>query len=1139
MENVESNLTLRPRNAASGEARPCASANVPSCAAIAALILLCAVFGWAQSTFGSFLGVVRDPSGGVVPNATVSITNAGTSAKRSATTGQDGSYVFVNVEPGTYELVVEAPGFQPSRIPSVILTARETARLDVGMTLSGQTQAVSVQATAPVIETDVSNLAVTKTGRELIDLPVAITSRAAGSTSPITTLTTQPGVLTDNAGNISVAGAKYSMMSVSIDGISTMSPVASAPIAELFPSFNAIAEVRVSEVNNAAEYGGISDVTTISKGGSNQFHGGVFENNQTADLDAMNPFAVAKPHLVMNDFGVYLGGPASIPGIYHGQDKTFFFMSYEGLRLPRQTTLTESVPSLALRSGNLSAYSAGSILDPLSGTPFAGNQIPLSRISTLSQNALQYLFPVPNVGSSNAIANNYVGNFPASITSNQGDIRLDQNISSRQSAFARFTYKRRLVDAAPTGTPFAGPSIQPENDYGLTVAYNFIISPRLLNEVRAGLSGANSSNSFGMVASTIQNELGLQLPGPAPAGNEVPNFSITGFQATNDGESSVSRTRTTQIIDNLTYTRGGHTLKMGGDARFLSLYSNNNWGYYRVGEFFFSNAVTKSIVGNPFAAFLLGIPDSTQVATVTQGDNDAHARHYAFYGQDDWKVNSRLTLNFGLRWEYHPMFLDSLHNTANFLPDNYVVVNGKTVHGAVGVPDAFINSVDQNFAGSIAPTPILTATQAGLPQTIRYSQKTDFAPRFGFAWRPVNKTVIRGGYGKYIETELGMLLYGEAGVAGGYNGTFTNTIVNGKPTLTFPYPFPSSLAATPGTANFLSAADIHYKDPYVQEWNLTIERDLGANLGVRVSYDGNQTTDLGISYNANQVPANTVGYSVAAAGMPYPAFALVRLNTGGGRANYNALTVAVTRRLAKGLQFQSSYVFAKNLSNAMGPTPAAFANEMGGMVTDRFNFNLDYGNVAYTRRDRFLTTFLYDLPFGKNRTFLRNAGRVLDGVVGGWEVAGVLLFQTGPLLTVAASGADPAGNNFPSAQGNGRADIVSGQPLYPAVKNTGLWINKAAFAVPPNNVGRYPTEPVGAVNGPGTEAISLSLFKTVHITERVQLQFGAAAANAINHLNLGNPALTYNTASFGTITSTQTMEGSAPRTVQLSARIKF
>lgn len=1105
-----------------------------------ALVLLCAVSGWAQSTFGSFLGVVRDPSGSVVPNATVSMTNTGTSAKRSATTDQGGSYVFVNVEPGTYELVVNASGFEHSRIPSVILTARETVRLDVSMALGTEAQTVSVQATAPVIETDVSNLAVTKTGRELEDLPIAITSRASGSTSPITTLTTQPGVLTDNAGNISVAGAKTSMLSVSLDGISTTSPRASAPIAELFPSFSAIAEIRVSEVNNAAEFGGISDVTTISKGGTNQFHGGVFENNQTAALDAKNPFAVIKPHLVMNDFGLDLGGPASIPGIYHGQDKTFFFMSYEGLRLPRQTTLTESVPSLALRSGDLSAYPAGSILDPLSpGAPFPGNQIPLTRISTLSQNALKYLFPDPNVGSSNAIANNYVANFPASITSNQGDIRLDQNISPRQTVFARFTYKRRLVDTAPTGTAFAGPTIQPENDYALTVAYNFIVSSRVVNELRAGVSGANSSTGFGITASTIQSELGLTLPGPVPAGSEVPNFNITGFQATDDGEWNVYRTRTTQIIDNLTYTRGGHNLKMGGDARFLSLYDNNNWGNIRMGQFTFNNAATKSIIGNPFAAFLLGIPDSTEVATVTQGDNDAHARHYAFYGQDDWKLNSRLTLNFGLRWEYHPMFLDSLHNTANFLPDNYAVVNGQTVRGAVGVPDALINSVDQNFAGSITPTPILTATQAGLPQTLRYSQKTDFAPRFGFAWRPVDKMVIRGGYGKYIESELGMLLYGEAGVAGGYNGTFTNTIVNGKPTLTFPYPFPSSLAATPGTANFLSAADIHYKDPYVQEWNLTIERDLGANLGVRVSYDGNQTTDLGISYNANQVPANTVGYAVAKAGMPYPLWALIRLNTGGGRANYDALSVAVTRHLYKGFQFQSSYVFAKNLSNAMGPTPAAFANEMGGMVTDRFNFNLDYGNVAYTRRNRFLTTFLYDLPFGKNRPFLRNAGRVLDGVVGGWEVAGVLLFQTGPFLTVAASGADPAGNNYPSAQGSGRADIVSGQPLYPAVQNTGLWINKAAFAVPPNNVGRYPTESVGAVNGPGTEAVSLSLFKTVHITERVQLQFGAAAANALNHLNLGNPALTYNTASFGTITSTQTMEGAAPRTVQLSARINF
>src|SRR5437762_3957830 len=312
------------------------------------------------------------------------------------------------------------------------------------------TEAESVNVTAeaaPVINTEVSNIAETKTGKELVDLPIAITARSAGSTSPMSTLTTQPGVQTDANGAISVVGSKPSMLSISIDGISSIGPRTSAPLAELFPSFNSIAEIRVSEINNTAEFGGVSDITTISKSGTNSFHGGLFENLQNTVLNARNPFSAVRPKTIMNDFGGFLGGPLSLPGLYQGKDKTFFFIAYEGLRLPRQTVIVESVPSLALRNGDLSAYST-QIKDPNTGLPFPGNQIPSDRITTLSKNVLQYLFPLPT-GSPNAIANNYVQNFPTPISSNQGDVRIDENINSRHTAFARFTWKQRSVSVAP------------------------------------------------------------------------------------------------------------------------------------------------------------------------------------------------------------------------------------------------------------------------------------------------------------------------------------------------------------------------------------------------------------------------------------------------------------------------------------------------------------------------------------------------------------------------------------------------------------------------------------------------------------------------------------------------------------------
>src|SRR5438067_950628 len=270
------------------------------------------------------------------------------------------------------------------------------------------------------------------------------------------------------------------MLSVSIDGISTVSVRSNSAAAELFPSFGTIAEIRVSEINNAAEFGGVSDITTVSKSGTNQFHGGLFENHQNTALDARNPFSTAKTKTIMNNYGAFVGGPVK-------SNKTFFFGSYEGLKLPRETFIVQSVPSLALRNGDLSAYS-GVIKDPLTGVPFPNNQIPDNRISPVSKAALQYLWPLPNTGPANTIANNYSVNMPTPISSNQGDFRIDHTISSRQTAFLRGTYKSRSVENPPTAAQsvVAGTAHQPERDISLTAARNFLVTSALLNELRFG-----------------------------------------------------------------------------------------------------------------------------------------------------------------------------------------------------------------------------------------------------------------------------------------------------------------------------------------------------------------------------------------------------------------------------------------------------------------------------------------------------------------------------------------------------------------------------------------------------------------------------------------------------------------------------
>lgn len=1103
------------------------------------LLVVAANPAFGQSTFASVLGAVRDASGAAVTNCVITIENTGTSAKRTLVSDKDGSYSIPNLEPGAYKLTMEAPGFQVASY-TVELLARQTVRIDGQMNIASQAESVNVVAeAAPVINTEVSNIAETKTGRELVDLPIAITSRSSGSTSPMQTLTTQPGVQTDANGNFSVVGAKPSMLSISIDGISSMGPRTSAPLSELFPSFNSIAEIRVSQVNNSAEFGGISDITTVSKSGTNSFHGGLFENLQNTVMNARNPFSKTVPKTIMNDFGFYVGGPISVPHLYSGKDRTFFFLGYEGLRLPRETVVVESVPSVPLRNGDLSAYS-GSIKDPNTGLAFGGNQIPMDRISPLSLKALQYLFPLPNTGSVNSIANNYVQNAPTPIRSNQGDVRIDQNINSKQNAFVRMTYKQRAVTVFPiqggtvNGSALLGPFSQPETDYGLTIAHNFIISPTLINEVRAGQTGVNTITTFGVSATQIASELGLTGLPPLPDGAAVPNFVVTGFQQTGGNSSRISRQNTTQVLDNVTWTKNGHSVKFGGDYRFMNGLSTNVYAPQRLGVYTFNNSVTSSLIGNPYAAFLLGIPDKTQLNTVRQPDSDGYAKAYAVYVQDDWKVTSRLTLNYGLRWEYHPMFDDRLINGTNFLLDYTSVVNGVRVNGASVISNqAAFAILNPDYQASTAPVPIITAAQAHIPESLRFSQKTDFAPRVGFAWRPFadGKTVIRGGYGRFIQGSLGALLGAGYAIHSANQAFYNQSIVGGKPTLTFPYPFPSVLAQ-PGTQFFQQAGDIHFKDPKVDQWNFTIERDLGFGVGLRVSYNGSHGSELGRQGNADQLPPNTTGFTAGSPLLLYPQFGLVQIETNGGRSNYNSVTAAINKRLSKGLQFQASYTFLRNLTNAQGYNPTAFASEAGGLVTDLRDKQVDYGNIAFSRKHRFLTTFLYQLPTKSNN-------KLVDHVIGGWELSGVLLFQSGPYLTVVVPGADPSGSGFPLLIGNVRADVVSGVSPFAATQTPAQWLNKAAWAVPGTNIGRYPTSGVGQFAGPGTEALSMSLMKSINFTEGIRLQFGGQAANLFNHVNYAPPNLTFNTASFGTISNVQSADGAGPRQMQITARLTF
>lgn len=1111
-----------------------------------------------QSTFGSIVGTVKDQSGSVVPGATVTLVNTGSTASKTATTGGSGNYEFLNLDAGNYQVSVAAAGFKDVVFGHLVLQARDVQRIDATMAIGSASQTVEVQAAGDVITTETSSLASTKTGHELVDLPVAVYSRSNGSTSPILTLTTEPGVQVDDNSNLVVAGTTPALMSFTIDGISSVNVENSGPIAELFPSFNSIAEIRVSESNNNAEYSGVADVTTTSRAGTNDYHGGLFENLENTALTAGNPFT-GKPSLHLNDFGGFAGGAVRIPHLYNGRDKTFFFFSYEGLRLPREFPLVESFPSLDLRAGNLYNY-----LSAKQGTStptinnFDGTPIPCTGpttcsvpVSPVAANVIQHLFPLPNTGSADLTQNNYSTNFPAPISSNQFDVRIDQNITQNQSIYGRFTWKNRSVTTAPTVncagfcdtsiSPLLGGIEQPEQDRGLTVAYNYTINPNLINEFRAGYNAIRDQLDANVNSTSLINQLGITgIPDIATVPT-VPDIEIVGFQRTGGLNTTKQQSKIIQLLDDLTWVTGKHTFKFGGDVRRLTSHDENVFGNYRAGQYLFNGtSLVGTTINDPYTQFLLGYPDNTTLAQVTNPAMNGLGYSYAGFVQDDWKITSRLTINAGLRYELHPPLKDTHYNTAAFLPDYQE--NG--VHGGVAVPNAQgLTYTNPGFAASIAPTPILTAAQAGLPTTLRYTDLTDFGPRIGFAWRPNknDKTVIRGGWGRFIEAPLGFSLVSGWAVSASFVPLYTNTYnpADGSgQNLSFPSPFPANLNQ-PGTASFEYAFPIHYRDPTVQQWNATYERDLGHDIGMRVSYVGSHGNNLENFNDLNQVPANTG----TAAPLVYPIWGIIQSVVNQGISNYNSYTGLLEKRMSHGLQFQASYVLTRDLSDSGGALPTAFAGAGGNWVSDKNNPRLDYGNVIFDRRHRVLATFLYQLPFGRGSTFLGNSGRLMDAAVGGWQLGGVTVFQSGAFLTAGQQSVDSANTGILNTLGAARADVVPGvnpRAVRGLTNSAGpVFFNPAAFALPPANAGRIGDAAVGSLVGPGTDAVSLSLIKSIKITEQVQFQFGAQAANALNHRNYDVPNTYIDEQAFGTISGLQSAEGAGPRNVEITGRISF
>jgi hypothetical protein len=1119
---------------------------------LAAACLLLSSVVCAQSTYGTITGAVTDPSAAVIAGAKVEATDQSTGEVRTVETDAEGFFRFVHLDEATYILSATASGFDRVERKDVVLLARAEVRVDLQLPLaSGAHTTVEVVGT-PVV-TEALTLSDSKSG-EAID-SLGLNFRATGSPSPIQVADLAPQVTSDRTGNLTIAGQLPTATAYSLDGISTQLTRYGGPTKDLFPSVEGIAEFQVNSAGNSAEFSQPSDVTVISRSGSNDFHGGGFWYLQREDFNSPDQISGIIPTGDANTFGASLGGPI-------WKNHTFFYFDYEGVRLDENTVISATTPPSQWRTGDFSQ--AGSIIiNPLTQQPFPGNQIPPSLINPVSAKILPLFFPNPTNPTPTLNGNNFVDPFPGTYSNDAFDGRLDHIFSDKQRVWGRITHKNISsigtdVTGSPGDTdynPLMGPFTTGSDLWNLATSYDVIFSPSLVNEFRVGFTRADFTYGYPQATqgNSIISSLGITgLPGPPKNGlGGVPVFYIGDFLggATNQyGHPRGQKNGVLEFNDNLSWIKGRHSIKFGGEFRYVN-YADNitflNGDEY--GDYDFTGDFT-SIPGkgnsdvNGFADFLLGFVSAAEQAQ-NGPDGKPYGYHYGGFVTDEWRLRPDFTITMGLRYEVNTPYNDATHQLGNFdtsVPGGELVVQNNEA------------PLSPAWKIEVGDTPFVTASSVGLPNTLRFTYYQNIQPRLGLAWSPGNnnKTVIRASGGVYSVPVMGAVLYSLLGVDTSNFADYTSTATN---PLIFPNIFAGagSVGSYPG---YRRANQFYLADPRVEQWNFSIDRDLGWGTVARASYTGSHTYNLIYSPNLNQVAPNTVGWAALTAtpalraqNLKFPNFDEVLTRANGPSDKYEAMTLELNKHFGGGLTFANNYTFSKNLTNALGVAPTS-SIPLGGQVDNGDNVNnlyniaADTGNAYYDPRQRFVSTLVYDLPFGRGKKYFNTVSRGGNLLVGGWGVTGATLLQSGFWLTpyFPSSLSDPSGTD-PSQRSvsTQRPDCLSGMSGNLSNPTTADYFNAAAYSIPASNIGRFGTCGVGILQGPGTATFSMSAGKTFQVTERIGVRYEAQFANLFNILNKDVPNMNVASSGFGQITSSQLSQQAGPRTIQMMLRVQF
>jgi hypothetical protein len=1057
-------------------------------------------------TLGEITGQVADPSGAGVPNSAVTLTNTTTNAVRQTTTNEQGLYTFPSVPPGIYNLKVEHPGFKTVTSNNVEVQVQQTVRLDLTLQVGQVSESIEVSAAADLLQSENATVGTVVETKSIVELPlngreylnlVTLAPNVSNLAPPAGQAQSRQGGDRANQ-SISAGGNRIVYDYFTLDGVVNTDPNFNTYI--VLPSIDALQEFKVQTGVYPAEFGHeATQVNVLTKSGGNVYHGALFEFVRNNDFDALPyQFTAQRPGVSpfkWNDFGFEIDGPIVIPKLFNGRNRLFFMANDEWLVQRQTLPTTYSVPTAAMFGGDFSGLGT-TLYDPTTKAPLTGNVIPASSINPISKALLKYY----NSATLPGLTNNYVQDNASPLNRDGFVLRMDFVESAKSQWSGRYSWGDETQ------------SNQTINISGTKILTNYeqymgsntrIITPNIVNEARFGYS--RFYNSIGTLSAFSTDVVGsLKLPNLAsglPVTWGIPNVGLTGDGFAGFGDSTEgpyeNKNNTAQFIDNISWNKGKHSFKFGFE------YDRQNYNQignqYPRGQYSFSANATQNAAhagGDAFAEFLLG--DIFQSTVAVQVANAQFQRNIeAAFVDDTWKVTPKLTVSIGLRYELTPPFTD--------LTNNLFIVHVPHIYTTPQAPQSdwpyFVrqgNCTDPYTANppiSIRwiATPAVCSNGL-LPNQLMNTRYHDFAPRFGVAYSPDSKTVIRTGFGIFYNQDNSNSPYFD--LARNLAARVSTIATTGTANVNYNNAFPSTTGLTvPVGAPYAYSDNPIHHTAYTMQFLFNVQRQFGASWAVEAGYLGSLSHHMAGFWNQNEGIPSTVGN--AASHLPFGDFTFIQSVEDSANGEYNALSVKVTKRFSAGLSMLAAYTHAVSLDNTSNIRNQGYDTLF---PQNSYCIRCERGFSSFDTRHRLVVSPLYELPVGKGKPLNINNG-FANAIIGGWQVGGIFTWQSGIPQNITIGGLDnsltQSGYDRPNATG------VSSKIDNPSPAG---WYNRAAFVEAP--VGQFGNVGRNTAVAPGIFAINAEVHKNfvMPYNEHHQLQFRAEAFNLLNHPNWGGPS---------------------------------